>query len=189
MPWRCIRKLNEHIATSRTYRDLRSDLLLPIHSEVRNTLHWTCTWIKNISSPASAGWDVSHIHDVLTLSEHPKKLSQLSSLTKFFLHHSQKAESLTLSSGPNCLKNNLLLLKCQLPFDASTIMPWNQLLQNIQSRIPEEGNSSIKESVHWMFHQLQHKIYDSASLNVSVSSGTGIGNINLAIKPWILKGL
>lgn len=30
---------------------------------------------------------------------------------------------------------------------------------------------------------LQHKIYDSASLNISVSSGTGIGNISLAIKP------
>lgn len=105
------------------HRDLHSDLLLPIPSKVRNTLHWTCTWIKNISSRALAGWDVSHIHDVLTLSEHPKKLSQLSSLTMFFLHHSQKAESLTHSSGPDCLKNHLLLLKCQLRFDAFTIMP------------------------------------------------------------------
>lgn len=101
------------------------------------------------------------------MSEHPKKIIStfkshcvlLASLTK-----SRKSDTQFRARLP---QKSFAFAEVPTTFQCFHSHAWNQLLQNIQSKSSEEGNSPIKDSVHWKLHQLQHKIYDSTSLNFS----------------------
>lgn len=46
-----------------------------------------------------------------------------------------KKQSMTLSSGPDCLRNHLPLLKCQLPFNAFAIMPQTSFCRTLRVKV------------------------------------------------------